>query len=139
MRRSHSGPPLFPEAVLLPDPVAAFAYITPFMTEIQLNLSTFVNTLEAIRSKFTLASTTVTLETDESGKQFILTARRENAPEVRAFGPCEVKGAPLNVEFDMADLESAIANASVSGETLTLLVGDGLWVKETAPAADEEE
>jgi hypothetical protein len=108
------------------------------MTEIQFNRSTFVHTLEAIRSKFTLASTTVTLETDEEGTQFVLTARRENAPEVRAFGPCTVNGAPLNVEFDMADLESAIAGATIGGETLTLLVGDGLWVKETA-AADEEE
>lgn len=109
------------------------------MTEIQLNKNVFLRTLQALRGQFELATTAIVLETDETGKQFILTAKRENAPDVRAFGPCTVKGEPLNVEFDLVELEAAINSASIEGDEMTLLIGDGLWVKETAPAGSDED
>jgi hypothetical protein len=107
------------------------------MTEITFNRKSFIETLDVFQSQFELASPAVVLETEPSGDRFILTAKRKDAPEVKAFGPCSVKGEPLNVEFDIQDLRRAVAEASTTGDDLTLLIGDGLWVKEAATEEDE--
>jgi hypothetical protein len=108
------------------------------MTEIQFDRKIFVKTLEAFRTQFQLSKPTVTLQTEESGDRFVLTAIREGASEVKAFGPCRVTGEPVNIEFDMSDLAGAIEAATIASDDLTLLVGEGLWVKENAPLDDTE-
>jgi hypothetical protein len=106
------------------------------MTEVTFNRKTFISTLDAFKTRFELASSIAVLETEPSGERFILSAKRTNGIDVRAFGPCSVKGEPLNVEFDLSDLEKAITDATATSDNLTLLIGDGLWVKEALPAEE---
>lgn len=109
------------------------------MTEVTLNKQAFLKTLEVIKTQFELASPSLTIETEPDGKRFALTVKRNNAPEVRAFGPCVVKGEPVSIVCDISDLESAIVNAyeNANEEDLTLLIGDGIWVKD--PHSEEAE
>ena len=102
------------------------------MTEVTLNKKGLLGTLEALQQQFTLATNELTLETEPSGERFILTAKRSDGNEVKAFGPCNVKGEPVHVTFDLKDVELAVLSAhqGVSSETVTLLIGDGLWVKD---------
>lgn len=116
------------------------------MTEVTLNKRSFVATLEAIKTHFEFVSHSLTIETEPDGARFALTAKQAsptmlgtNAPDVRAFGPCEVKGDPVSIVCDISDLESAIINAYKDAieENLTLLIGDGIWVKEPHSAETE--
>jgi hypothetical protein len=114
------------------------------MTEVTLNKQSFLKTLEVIKTHFEFSSPSLTFETEADGHRFALTAKlivgdqRSNAPDVRAFGPCEVKGNTVSIICDISDLESAIANAygDAVEENLTLLIGDGIWVKD--PHSAEE-
>ena|SRR5436309_15797482 len=105
------------------------------MTEITFNKNAFLATLEAMLTKFELASNSFTLESPASGDQFILTAIRKDGPEVKAFGPCEVRGEPISIRFDGPELQESIAKThkGSNAENVTLIVGDGLWVKEPLP------
>ena len=102
------------------------------MTEITFHRKTLLATLDAILTQFDLASSDLILETEPSGDRFILVAKRKDLQDVRAFGPCQVKGNPVSVEFDINDLQTAIVDAHQTdeAENVTLLVGDGLWVKD---------
>lgn len=107
------------------------------MTEVTLNRQSFLTTLETIKTKFELAGPSLVLETEPDGTRFALTAKRRDASDVRAFGPCQVKGTPVSIACDISDLESAIVTAcqDVNEENLTLLIGDGIWVKDPNPAS----
>ena len=102
------------------------------MTELTFNKNAFLATLEAMLTKFELESNSFTLESEPSGERFILAAKRKDGNDVRAFGPCEVKGEPVSIIFDSVDLQRSIeeTHRNVNSEKLTLIVGDGLWVKE---------
>ena len=102
------------------------------MTEVTFNKKAFLGTLEALQTQFTLASHELTLETEPNGQRFILGGKRSDGQEVKAFGPCEVKGQPVHVTFDLKDVELAVISAHEghSAETVTLLIADGLWVKD---------
>jgi hypothetical protein len=102
------------------------------MTEVTLNKRSFLATLEAIKTKFVLAGPELVFETEPDGRRFQLTAKRQSADDVRAFGPCEVKGDPISIACNITDLEAAIVNAyqNANEENLTLLIGDGIWVKD---------
>lgn len=102
------------------------------MTEVTFNKKAFLGTLEALRQQFTLASNELTLETEASGERFILEAKRSDGAEVKAFGPCEVHGEPVRVNFDLTDVENAVLSAHEgdTSESVTLIIGEGLWVKD---------
>ena len=121
------------------------------MTEITLPKKSFLATLDALQTQFQLSTTRVHFETETSGNRFILAAKRglepvlgpvaqdappQSAPEVRAFGPCQVVGEPVSVDFDIKELQSAIINAHglVATESLTLVVADGVTVKRPTAA-----
>src|SRR5665213_3394232 len=110
------------------------------MTEVTLNKRSFLTTLDTIKTRFELAWPSLVLETEPDGTRFSLTAKRANAADVRAFGPCEVKGSPISIACDISDLESAILNAhqDLNEENLTLLIGDGIWVKDPNPATAQD-
>jgi hypothetical protein len=109
------------------------------MTEVSFERKSFLGMLDALRTQFELSSPTVVLETEPSGERFSLSARREDNAEVKAFGPCVVKGEPVRVEFDIADLQQAVLDAhdGIESDNVTLLVGDGIWVKDPSTAQDE--
>ncbi len=109
------------------------------MTEVILNKQSFLTTLETIKSRFELAGPSLVLETEPAGNRFALTAKRRDASDVRAFGPCTVKGDPISIACDISELEAAIRNAHADAkeENLTLLIGDGIWVKDPHPAETE--
>jgi hypothetical protein len=97
------------------------------MTEITFHTKSFLATLDTLASQFDLAGPTLMLETEASGNRFILTAKRKNDNDVRAFGPCTVVGNPVSVEWDRSDLETAIKNGlTESDEHVTLIIPDGL-------------
>ncbi len=102
------------------------------MTEVTLNKQSFLTTLETIKTKFELAGPSLVLETEADGTRFALTAKRRDAPDVRAFGPCQVNGSPVSIACDISELEAAIMNAhsDAKEESLTLLIGEGIWVKD---------
>jgi hypothetical protein len=102
------------------------------MTEITFNKNAFLATLEAMLTNFELESNSFTLESEPSGDRFILAAKRKDGNDVRAFGPCEVKGDPISVIFDSVALQHSIEETfrTANAEKMTLIVGDGLWVKE---------
>ena len=113
------------------------------MTEVIFDKKTFLATLDALQTQFTLLTPIVQLVTEPSGDRFQLHARRDDSTpisegagqEVAAFGPCQVKGEPVSVEFDIKDLHSAILDAHKEhdAEKVTLLVANGVWVKDPAP------
>jgi hypothetical protein len=102
------------------------------MTEVTFNKKAFMATLDALQQQFTLASNELTLETEPNGERFILGAKRSDGNEVKAFGPCQVKGAPVHVNFDLKDIELAVLSAhqGAESEDVTFIIGDGLWVKD---------
>ncbi|GEM_PF-3115159 len=109
------------------------------MTEITFHKKSFLATIEAFKTQFNVVDTTLQLETEANGERFSLLAKRSTGQNVQAFGPCEVKGEPVSIQCDMLDLEQAIVSAHerLNEEKITLLVGDGLWVKD--PATDVSE
>src|SRR5579871_3012804 len=102
------------------------------MTEVTFNKGAFLKMLEALRTQFNLASNEITLETEEGGDRFSVEAVRADGPQVKAFGPCTAKGSPVRVSFDLKDVEAAIISAHEGADAgeVTLIVGDGLWVKD---------
>jgi hypothetical protein len=102
------------------------------MTELTFNKNAFLATIDAILTKFELESNSFTLESEPSGDKFILTAMRKGGVEVKAFGGCTVKGDPISVIFDAPELKRSIEETLQNSNALnvTLIVGDGLWVKE---------
>jgi hypothetical protein len=102
------------------------------MTEVSFNKKAFLATLEALQNQFTLATNDLTLETEPNGERFMLGGVRTDGNEVKAFGPCQVHGEPVHVNFDLKDIESAILSAheGQDSETVTFIIGDGLWVKD---------
>jgi hypothetical protein len=104
------------------------------MTEVTFNKKAFLETLEVLQKQFTLASNDLMLETEEGGERFILEVKRSDGQEVRAFGPCQVKGEPVKVNFDLTEVESAVKSAheGANSDSVTLLIGNGLWVKDPA-------
>jgi hypothetical protein len=102
------------------------------MTEITFNKKAFLETLTALETQFKLSSNDLLLETEENGQRFVLEAKRSDGPEVRAFGPCQVKGEPVKVNFDLKEVENAVRSAheGADSDSVTLLIGDGLWVKD---------
>ena len=102
------------------------------MTELTFNKNAFLTTLDAFQTKFELESNNFTLESEASGDRFILSAKRKDGNDVRAFGPCQVKGEPVSVVFDVTDLQRSIqeTHKDANVENVTLIVGEGLWVKE---------
>ena len=102
------------------------------MTELTFNKNAFLATIDAMLTKFELENNSFSLESEPSGERFILVARRKDGNEVKAFGPCEVKGPPVSVMFDAPELQQSIEDAhrASNSEKVTLIVGDGLWVKE---------
>ena len=109
------------------------------MTEVTFHKKTFLATLDALQMQFDLVGPELVLETEPSGERFIMAAKRKDLTDVRAFGPCEVRGEPISVEFNIDDLRAAILDAHQTDEAekLTLLVGNGIWVKDTTAAVDE--
>jgi hypothetical protein len=107
------------------------------MTEVTFNKKAFLETLHVLQTQFNLVTPAVQLATEPSGERFSLTAKRDDDQNVGAFGPCEVKGDPISVEFDIKDLEAAIIDAHGASdvEKVTLLVANGVWVKDPAPEA----
>jgi len=114
------------------------------MTEVTFDKKTFLATLDALQTQFKLMTPTIQLQTELGGTRFQLHAKRmsdhpdrDDMQPVSAFGPCQVKGEPVSVEFDIKDLHAAILDAHQSheAEKVTLLVGEGVWVKDPAPAA----
>jgi hypothetical protein len=102
------------------------------MTELTFNKNAFLETIEAILTKFELESNSFTLESEPSGDKFILTAKRKDGTDVKAFGGCTVKGEPVSVMFDATELQRSIQETlqNSTAENVTLIVGDGIWVKE---------
>ena len=102
------------------------------MTELTFNKNAFLTTLETFQTKFELESNNFTLESEASGDRFILSAKRKDGNDIRAFGPCQVKGNPISVAFDVLDLQRSIqeTHKAANVENLTLIVGDSLRVKE---------
>ena len=101
------------------------------MTEITFHRKSFLATIDALANQFDLAGPTFKLETEAAGNRFILTAKRNNASDVHAFGPCTVAGNPISVECDRSDLQTAIegGHETESGEHVTLTIRNGLLVK----------
>ncbi|MDP4201021.1 MAG: hypothetical protein Q8922_15615 [Bacteroidota bacterium] len=101
------------------------------MTEVTFDKRTFLATLEAFQKQFTLASTDALLETT-SADRFMLEVKRSDNQDVRAFGPCEVKGEMVHISFDFKEVEQAVISAheGIEAAKVTLIVGDGIWVKE---------
>ncbi len=111
------------------------------MTEITLFKKSFLATLEALRTQFNVIDPTLVLETEPTGDRFSLLAKRSDGQNVQAFGPCEVSGAPVSIQCDMVQLQDAIvaAHENLDEEKVTLLVGDGIWVKDPVTGANDED
>ena len=105
------------------------------MTEITFDKKSFLKTLDAFLTQFQLRSTTARLETQPAGDRFQLSAVRTNDETVVAFGPCKTHGEMVAIDFDLRDLQGAIleAHAPHAAESVTLIVGEGLFVKDPAP------
>ena len=102
------------------------------MTELTFNKNAFLTTLETFQTKFELENNSFTLESEPSGDRFILSAKRKDGNDVRAFGPCQVKGEQVAVIFDANELQRSIAEVHGNSNTpnVTLIVGETLSVKE---------
>ncbi len=116
------------------------------MTEITLPKKSFLATLDALQTQYQLSTTVVHFETEPAGDRFMLAAKRgiepvvgpvgydapvQQAPEVRAFGPCQVVGDPVSVDFDLKELQTAIlkVHSDPKEESVTLVVSAGVSVK----------
>ena len=102
------------------------------MTEVTLSKRGLLGTFEALQTQMTLATNELTLETEPNGERFILSGKRSDGNDVKAFGPCKVKGEPVHVNFDLKDVELAVLSAhqGTESEDVTLIIGEGLWVKD---------
>ena len=105
------------------------------MTEVTFHKKSFLETFDALRKQFN-AVPEIVLETDSSGNRFTLRAKGGTDQIVQAFGPCESVGPAFSVQCNMTELEAAIidAHADSDAEKVTLIVGDGVWVKDPEPS-----
>ncbi len=101
------------------------------MTEVTFDKRTFLATLEALQKQFDLASNELLLETQPDSR-FMLEAKRKDGQDVRAFGPCQVKGEMVSIKCDIKEIEQAVilAHEGIETEKVTFIIGDGIWVKE---------
>jgi hypothetical protein len=101
------------------------------MTEVTFDKHSFLATLEALQKQFDLASNELLLETTD-GEHFMLEAKRKDGNDVRAFGPCQVKGEMVSIKCDMKEIEQAVilAHEGLEAVKVTFIIGDGIWVKE---------
>jgi hypothetical protein len=108
------------------------------MTEVTFHKKSFLDTFEALRKQFN-ATPDIVIETDVSGSRFTLRAMGGTDQIVQAFGPCESIGPAISVQCNMTDLEQAIIDAHSDSdvEMVTLIVGDGVWVKDPEPSEVE--
>lgn len=107
------------------------------MTEVTFDKRSFLATLEALQKQFDLASNELLLETESAGEdasatRFMLEAKRKDGQDVRAFGPCSVKGEMVSIKCDLKEVEQAVilAHEGIEAEKVTFIIGDGIWVKE---------
>ena len=110
------------------------------MTEVTFHKKSLLETFDALRKQFN-ATPELVIETDANGNRFTLRAMGGTDQIVQAFGPCESIGPAISVQCNMTDLEQAIIDAHLGSdaEMVTLLVGDGVWVKDPQPASVEAE
>jgi len=105
------------------------------MTEVTFHKKSFLETFDALRKQFD-ATPDIVLETDANGSRFTLRAKGGTHQIVQAFGPCVSIGPAFSVQCNMTDLEQAIvdAHSESDDERVTLIIGDGVWVKDPEPA-----
>lgn len=105
------------------------------MSEVTFDFRTFLQAIDAILNQ-PIATTMTQLDTDETGGRFRLVIERKDGQQLNAFGPCKVKGDQVSVHFDLRELQTSILNthATVDSPEVTIIVGDGMWVKDPTAA-----
>ncbi len=100
------------------------------MTEITVNRSVFIQTLEVMRDNYILASPIVSIESDLQPGHFILHAERVNDSPVRAFSPCEDEGVTFKESFNLINMiDEVTAKVPPTLKVLTLVLGGGVRIK----------
>lgn len=96
------------------------------MTEIIFEKSVFIKTLEALTTNFELETPVGLLITEKKDKRFQLALTRVGGLPLQAFGPCEIKGPDVKVNFNVDQLRGQINATSVDQKNVTLHAGAGM-------------